>query len=71
MDYIDRVYYIKFIRIMFNRMNAEIKMNFIQPYFKKVLSRWIDEVYIHQQVVGLEKISLLKKELIEAYLSLF
>lgn len=70
MKYLETVYQMKCIRIMFDKMNEAIKGKIIYDYYKQTLGDWFIEVTAAEKVVGIEKIYKLKKEILQAYLSL-
>lgn len=68
MNYENATYHLKCIRIMFDEMKISIDAKIIYSYFKTTLGRWLEEVTEHQNLVGLQRVYNLKKEILKYYL---
>lgn len=58
------------VKLNFRRMQRHIDAGLSLLWFKDVLGRWLDELHHLQQVLGIQKVSALKLQIMTYYLTL-
>ena len=58
------------VKLNFRRMQRHLDAGFSFVWYRDVLSRWLDELWHLQQILGIEKVSALKLQILTYYLTL-